>query len=117
MKGETHMSEVIVAVVLQAKPGSGARLRKLMVQSAQETHCEPGCLTFALNVANNDPDRMALIERWADQQALDAHMEQPYVRQLFADLADVLAAPPVTAFCSALPAGDPAKGTLPGLAR
>ena len=111
------MSEVIVAVVLQAKPGQGERLRELMVASARDTHLEPGCLTYALHTANDDPDRMALIERWTDQQALDEHMKQPYLVKLFADLDEVLAAPPVTAFCSALPAGDPGKATLGAAAR
>jgi quinol monooxygenase YgiN len=109
------VSEVIVVVVLQAKPGTGPALRDLMVTSAQATHAEPGCLTYALHAANDEPDRVALVERWADQTALDAHMQQPYLRKLFADLEEVLAAPPTTAFCSALPAGDPVKGTLGGV--
>ena len=55
------------------------------------------------------------MERWADQTALDAHMQQPHLRKLFADLQEVLSAPPTSAFCSALPAGDPDKGTLAGV--
>jgi quinol monooxygenase YgiN len=108
------VSEVIVVVVLQAKPGAGPALRELMVASAQDTHAETGCLTYALHTANDEPDRVALVERWADQTALDAHMQQPCLRKLFADLEDVLAAPPTTAFCSALPAGDSVKGILAG---
>lgn len=109
------MSEVIVVVVLQAKPGTGPALRDLMVASAQATHAETGCLTYALHTANDEPDRVALVERWADQTALDAHMQQPHLGKLFADLEEVLSAPPTTAFCSALPAGDPVKGTLAGV--
>ena len=108
------MSDVIVVVVLQAKPGAGPALRELMVASAQNTHTETGCLTYALHTDNDDPDRIALVERWADQTALDDHLQQPYLRKLFADLEDVLAAAPTTAFCSALPAGDPVKGILAG---
>jgi quinol monooxygenase YgiN len=109
------VSEVIVVVILQAKSGAGPALRELMVASAQKTHPETGCLTYALHTANDEPDRVALVERWADQTALDAHMQQPYLRKLFADLDDVLAEPPTTALCSALPTGDPVKGILAGL--
>ena len=106
------MSEVIVVVVLQAKPGKGEALRGLMTASAQHTHSESGCLTYALHASNDDPDRLALVERWSDQSALDAHLQQPYVQKLFADLDEVLAVSPTTAFCSPIPAGNPVKGRL-----
>jgi quinol monooxygenase YgiN len=106
---------VIVVVITQAKPGAGSALRELMVAGVKDTHRETGCLTYALHTSNDDPDRVALIERWADQTALDAHLQQPYLRKLFADVEAVLAEPPTTAVCSALPAGDPVKGVLAGL--
>ena len=106
------MSEVIVVVIMQAKPGAGSALKELMVASVPDTHRETGCLTYALHTANDDPDRVAIVEHWADQTALDAHFQQPYLRKLFADVEHVLAEPPITAVCSALPAGDPVKGVL-----
>jgi quinol monooxygenase YgiN len=109
------MSEVIVVVILQAKPGAGPTLQQLMAAGAQATHQEAGCLTYALHTTNDEPDRVVLVERWIDQTALDAHMQQPYLRSLFATLEDVLMAPPMAALCSALPAGDPVKGSLAGV--
>jgi quinol monooxygenase YgiN len=88
------VSEVIVVVIMQAKPGAGSALKELMVASVPDTHRETGCLTYALHTA------------------LDAHFQQPYLRKLFADVEHVLAEPPITAVCSALPAGDPVKGVL-----
>jgi quinol monooxygenase YgiN len=108
------VSEVIVVVMLQAKPGAGPRLRELMVAGAQATHQDTGCLTYALHTVNDEPDRVVLVERWTDPTALDAHMREPYLRELFADLDGVLAGPPTTARCSVLPAGDPVKGSLAG---
>jgi quinol monooxygenase YgiN len=106
------VSDVIVVVILQAKPGAGSELKELMVASVPDTHRETGCLTYALHTANDEPDRVAIVEHWADQTALDAHLQQPYLRKLFADVAHVLAEAPTTAICSALPAGDPVKGVL-----
>jgi quinol monooxygenase YgiN len=109
------VSEVIVVVILQAKPGTGPTLRELVAAGAQATHRETGCLTYALHTVDDEPDRFVLVERWTDRTALDAHMQQPYLQKLFADLDDVLAEPPLAALCSALPAGDPVKGRLAGV--
>ena len=34
---------------------------------------EPGCEQFEVFQSSADPDRLALLERWRDQAALDAH--------------------------------------------
>lgn len=106
------MSEVIVVVVLQAKPGSGTAVSERLRATADATHAEPGCTTYALHAAKGDPDQFALVERWASQEALDAHLQQPHVVELFAALEDLLTVPPTVAFTQPLPAGDPVKGSL-----
>ena len=108
------MSNVIVVATFQAKPGSESAVREALEDVIAQTHAEEGCRTYALHVSNADPAQMVMVERWDDQAALEAHFTQPYIAALGAAAGEHLAAPPSVLFCSAVPAGDPAKGTLAG---
>jgi quinol monooxygenase YgiN len=106
--------EVVVVVRLAAQEDRIGDLRRLMADSAERTHGEPGCLTYALHQANEDPAILVLVERWAGQTALDRHLAQPEMAKLFSDLEDVLVAAPQVTFCHALAIGVQAKATLAG---
>ena len=108
------MSNVIVIATFQAKPGSESAVQEALQDVIAQTHAEEGCRTYALHVSNADPAQMVIVERWDDQAALQAHFTQPYIAALGEQAGALLAEPPTVAFCSALPAGDPAKGTLAG---
>jgi quinol monooxygenase YgiN len=64
---------VRLVVTLEAKPGKGAELLKAMEQRCVEARQEPGCQQFEVFQSGNDPDRLCLLELWADQSALDVH--------------------------------------------
>ena len=53
---------VRLVVTVTAAPGKGAELAQAYKARCAEAMKEPGC-----------PDRLALLERWADQAALDVH--------------------------------------------
>jgi quinol monooxygenase YgiN len=55
-----------------------------------------------------------LVERWRSQADLDAHLQKPYVADLFAVAATpgMLAEAPRLTFVSGLALGDPAQGSL-----
>jgi quinol monooxygenase YgiN len=38
------------------------------------SRAEPGCLEYTLSADPIDPSRVVLFERWASQEALDAHL-------------------------------------------
>jgi quinol monooxygenase YgiN len=108
------MSEVVVMVVAQAKPGRGedalARFQALAVQ----THAEEGCRLFALHRAAGDPERIVLVERWASRAALDEHLSAPYLLEFRRTGADLWAVPTQIMALDAAPCGDPIKGALAG---
>lgn len=108
------MPNVIVVATFQAKPGSEDTVREALLDVIAQTHAEEGCRTYALHVSTADPAQMVMVERWDDQASLEAHFTQPYIAALGAQAAEHLAAPPTVTFCHAVPAGDPAKGTLAG---
>ena len=62
-----------LVVTITAAPGKGAELAQVYRQRCEEAMTEPGCEQFEIFQSVANPDRLALLERWADQAALDVH--------------------------------------------
>ncbi len=62
-----------LVVTITAAPGKGAELFQAYRARCAEAMTEPGCEQFEVFQSAADPDRLALLERWSDQAALDAH--------------------------------------------
>ena len=67
--------EVRLVVSIAAKPGKGAELARAFSKRAIDTRKEDGCMQFEAFVSADDPDCIAVLERWRDQAALDAHAQ------------------------------------------
>jgi quinol monooxygenase YgiN len=64
---------VRLVVTITAAPGKGAELAQAYKARCAQIMQEPGCEQFEVFQSTIDPDRLALLELWADQAALDAH--------------------------------------------
>ena len=64
---------VRLVVTITAAPGKGAELAQAYKARCQQVMQEPGCEQFEVFQSILDPDRLALLERWSDQAALDVH--------------------------------------------
>ena len=64
---------VRLVVTITAAPGKGSELAQLMKARCEECMKEPGCEQFEVFQSVLNPDKLALLERWSDQAALDAH--------------------------------------------
>jgi quinol monooxygenase YgiN len=62
-----------LAVTLIAAPGKGRELAQVYKTICAERAREPGCEQYEIFQGVGNPDRLVLLERWADQAALDAH--------------------------------------------
>ena len=60
-------------VTITAAPGKGAELAQAYRPRCAEVQQEPGCEQFEVFQSVINPDKLVLLERWADQAALDAH--------------------------------------------
>jgi len=60
-------------VSINAAPGKGTELGKAYKERCLEIQKEPGCEQFEVFQSVVDPDKLVLMERWADQVALDVH--------------------------------------------
>jgi len=64
---------VRLVVTISAVPGKGPELAQAYVARCAEAMKEPGCEQFEVFRSAANPDRLVLLERWADQAALDVH--------------------------------------------
>lgn len=64
---------VRLVISITAAPGKGAELAQAFRARCAEVMQEPGCQQFEIFQSALDPDRLTLLELWADQAALDAH--------------------------------------------
>jgi quinol monooxygenase YgiN len=64
---------VRLVVTITAAPGKGADLAQAFRARCAEIMQEPGCEQFEAFQSVLNPDKLALLELWTDQAALDAH--------------------------------------------
>ncbi len=64
---------VRLVVTINAAPGKGADLAQEFRKRCAEVAQEPGCQQFEVFQSVLNPDKLALLELWADQAALDVH--------------------------------------------
>jgi quinol monooxygenase YgiN len=64
---------VRLVVTITAAPGKGSELAQAYRARCAEVMQEPGCEQFEIFQSVVNPDKLALLERWTDQAALDAH--------------------------------------------
>jgi quinol monooxygenase YgiN len=64
---------VRLVVSINAAPGKGAELAAAFRTRCTEVMQEPGCEQFEVFQSVLNPDKLALLELWKDQAALDVH--------------------------------------------
>ncbi|MBN2131589.1 MAG: antibiotic biosynthesis monooxygenase [Sedimentisphaerales bacterium] len=89
------MSEQTVTVIarFKAKEGKVEELESVLMDLIAPTREEPGCVSYVLHHAQDDPRSFLFVENWASQMALDEHLEKPYLKALVARADELLAEP------------------------
>jgi quinol monooxygenase YgiN len=106
------MHEIVIVGSLKAQPGKENELRDALADVISPTHAEKGCLRYAVHQGVDDPTRFVIIEQWADQHALDAHVQSEYMTDLFSRAPDLLAETPDSPKYAPLRHGAHPKNTL-----
>ena len=102
------MSVVVVATVFP-QPEHREAVIAAYTEAIAKVHGEDGCELYALNQAE---DRLMMIEKWANREALGAHNRGAALAELRSRLAGKIAGPAEVIVLEAVPAGDPGKGQL-----
>ena len=66
---------VRIIVPMRALPGKRDELVKFYETRCPEVRQEPGCQEYEVFQSVEDPDKMALLERWDDEATLEVHQE------------------------------------------
>jgi quinol monooxygenase YgiN len=85
---------VYVVAKLQAQAGKEEALRKLIEQGVESTRKEKGCLRYSLMQDRQNPTVLTLLEEWETEADLQTHLALPHLQKVFAQLPEMLAAPP-----------------------
>ncbi|MGW5573701.1 putative quinol monooxygenase [Nocardia thailandica] len=84
---------VVVLTELLAAPGREDRVRTALEALVEPSLEEPGCLAFAPYADPNRPERLLLVEEWADPDALARHARSAHAVHAAAALSGALGAP------------------------
>lgn len=103
---------VVLMATMVAKPGQEDLVEKTLTAALPKVHAEPGCLRYALHRKTGTTGEFVMIEKWAAQEALGAHMKGAAMREVGAALARALAGAPDMVFLDAISAGDPDAGAV-----
>jgi quinol monooxygenase YgiN len=71
---------IIVTGSITAKAGRMEELIALSLDHVRRSRQEPGCISHAVYLDTEDPDRLFFFEQWADRDALEAHFAVPASR-------------------------------------
>lgn len=83
--------QVTVMVRLKAKKGMGARLRAAALSLIPKTRQESGCIDYFFHVDEKDPESFMFYENWTDNEALQQHLDMPYLKDFQRLLDEILA--------------------------
>jgi quinol monooxygenase YgiN len=100
---------VVVVATITPRPEAVDAVREALLAAVPQVHAEPGCELYALHEGDGG---FVMVERWESPEALRAHGKAEALTALGAALEDKLAAPLDVRRLTAVPAGDPGKGTV-----
>jgi len=106
------MSQILVVATLKIQDGKVDEAVAELTSVIEATHDEEGCLSYVLHRDINDPSTLVFIERWASQDALNAHIQQPHMLKMVELAGTLLAEPPQITFCQSLEIGSSPKGSF-----
>lgn len=87
------MSELTVIGTFHLREGQEDAGRAAFRKLAEQTLQEDGCLGYVFHDDTEDPRAVVGVERWTSKDALDAHMQQPYVAELVGNAETLLDEP------------------------
>ena len=85
---------IIVTGTLHARPEALAEVLALSREHVARSRAEPGCLEHGVAIDADDPHRLVFFERWADRDAIGAHLKLPASRGFGKAVATLVDRPP-----------------------
>jgi len=83
-----------VIAKLQVRAGKEETLKGIMLELVEPTRKEKGCISYEFLQDRQNPAVLTLVEQWETEADLNTHLGLPHLQKLFAQLPEMLAAPP-----------------------
>lgn len=87
-------NKVRLVVTQIAQEGKAEQLGDLLRGLIAPTRQESGCLRYELWQNEDNEHEFRFIEEWESSEALDAHLQKPYIKNAQSQLPGLLAAKP-----------------------
>lgn len=85
---------IILTATLQAKTGKEETLKQALLGMIPATAKEKGVKEYRFHKSTTDPGRFFFYEKYADQEALDSHMDSAHFKATVATISDMVAKEP-----------------------
>ncbi len=105
------MSEVVVVGSFIARSGKEDDALDAFKGLVEPTHAEDGCILYALHRGNDDPKRLAFVERWESRDLLNAHLASDHVQGILTRVDELFENADIVVY-NAVPGGETRKGAL-----
>lgn len=90
-----HMPATVHVVArFRARSGKEQALKSLLTALVAPTRRELGCYQYDLLENTGDPRELSFVERWDGDKAVDQHLETEHVKNMLAQVGDLVEAPP-----------------------
>ena len=68
-----------VIVIFEAKPGNVSEVQIILTGLIAPSRAEDTCMEYRLHQDIDKPEQFIFYEKWQNRNALDAHLEMPYI--------------------------------------
>jgi quinol monooxygenase YgiN len=79
--------KIYITAIIEAKPAECQHVQNVLQHMVRETKKEEACLQYDLHQDISNPNLFIFYEIWKNQQGLDRHNQQPYIKE-FGTLVD-----------------------------
>jgi quinol monooxygenase YgiN len=85
--------KVTVSARFKAREGLEEKVKREIMARVAPTRAEAGCINYDLHQSSEDKRLFMLYENWTSKQALDEHLQMPYLKTLIASADELFSEP------------------------
>ena len=85
-----NSEEIVIVVPINAKAETREIVYDKLVALATQTRKEDGNQFYRVHIVSEEKNSFLIYEKWRNQNALDYHMNQPYLKSFLEESVDLL---------------------------
>lgn len=93
------MPEITIVAIMKAQAGKEQQLRNIMQGMIVPSRSEPGCVEYVLHESIENPGEFVFYETWADEEALQFHINSGHYKQYRMDIEPLIQSREVHRLC------------------